>query len=213
VNSNLYNYGRLRDPEGVSPSTFIMSRERIRGCKDCFDGRSFLYDLPCQRGASQPMPQRCQGARGNPPASRPRRWYPLVGNLQSNSTGPNSLDQGCTFVTDRIAVLTQIAKNEDESDVSKAGRDLVRCGRVLPGVERYKNGEASSGKAAEAAGRPVGLRMTRLGEFGVRSRIEETDYRQSLANLAKVCHVLQAGLKKMPMIATRLSKGKYLSNS
>jgi hypothetical protein len=55
--------------------------------------------------------------------------------------------------------------------------------------------------------------MSLLGEFGVRSRIEETDYRQSPANLAKVCQVLQAGLKKMPMIATRLSKGKYLSNS
>ena len=97
--------------------------------------------------------------------------------------------------------------------MSKAVRGLVRCGRVLPGVERYKNGEASRGKTAEVAGRPVGQRMSLLGEFGVRSRIEETDYRQSPANLAKVCQVLQAGLKKMPMIATRLSKGKYLSNS
>jgi hypothetical protein len=33
---------------------------------------------------------------------------------------------------------------------------------------------------------PVGRMMTLLGEFGVRSRIDREDYRQSLANLAKI---------------------------
>jgi hypothetical protein len=36
------------------------------------------------------------------------------------------------------------------------------------------------------AGLPVGQMMTLLGEFGVRSRIDQEDYRQSLASLAKV---------------------------
>jgi predicted HTH domain antitoxin len=53
-------------------------------------------------------------------------------------------------------------------------------------VEKYKKGEASLGRAAEVAGLPVGQMMTLLGEFGVRSRIDREDYRQSLASLAKV---------------------------
>jgi predicted HTH domain antitoxin len=75
---------------------------------------------------------------------------------------------------------------EEQSDLSKAVRDLVTRGRILLAVEKYKNGEASLGKAAEVAGLPVGQMMTLLGEFGVRSRIDREDYRQSLANLAKV---------------------------
>ena len=75
---------------------------------------------------------------------------------------------------------------EEQSDLSKAVRDLVTRGRILLAVERYRKGEASLGKAAEVAGLPVGQMMTLLGEFGVRSRIDREDYRQSLANLAKV---------------------------
>jgi predicted HTH domain antitoxin len=75
---------------------------------------------------------------------------------------------------------------EEQSDLSKAVRDLVARGRILLAVERYKKGEASLGKAAEVAGIPVGQMMTLLGEFGVRSKIDREDYRQSLANLAKV---------------------------
>ncbi len=81
--------------------------------------------------------------------------------------------------------LTEITK-EERSDLSKAVRDLVTRGRVLLAVEKYKKGEASLGKAAELAGLPVGQMMTVLGEFGVRSIIEQEDYRQSLTNLAKV---------------------------
>jgi predicted HTH domain antitoxin len=59
-------------------------------------------------------------------------------------------------------------------------------GRILLAVEKYEKGEASLGKAAEVAGLPVGQMMTLLGEFGVRSRIDQDDYRQSLANLNKI---------------------------
>ena len=75
---------------------------------------------------------------------------------------------------------------EEQSDLSKAVRDLVTRGRILLAVEKYRKGEASLGKAAEVAGLPVGQMMTLLGEFGVRSRVDREDYRQSLANLAKV---------------------------
>ena len=81
--------------------------------------------------------------------------------------------------------LSEISK-EGRSDLSKAVRDLVTRGRILLAVERYKNGEASLGKAAELAGLPVGQMMTILTEFGVESRIEQDDYLQSLHNLAKV---------------------------
>lgn len=57
---------------------------------------------------------------------------------------------------------------------------------ILLAVEKYRKGEASLGKAAEVAGLPVGQMMTVLGEFGVRSKIDQDDYRQSLANLTKV---------------------------
>lgn len=65
-------------------------------------------------------------------------------------------------------------------------RELVTRGRVLLAIERYKGGEASLGKAAEVAGLPVGQMMTLLEEYGVRTRIEREDYRESLENLSKV---------------------------
>jgi predicted HTH domain antitoxin len=75
---------------------------------------------------------------------------------------------------------------EEQSDLSKAVRDLVTRGRILLAVEKYKNGEASLGKAAQVAGLPVGQMMTQLEEFGVRSRIDREDYRESRANLVRV---------------------------
>jgi predicted HTH domain antitoxin len=86
---------------------------------------------------------------------------------------------------DNYEFLTAITK-EEQSDLSKAVRELVTRGRVLLAVEKYKKGEASLGKAAEVAGLPVGQMMTVLGQFGVRSKIDQEDYRQSLANLTKV---------------------------
>lgn len=81
--------------------------------------------------------------------------------------------------------VTAMSK-EEESDLSKAVRDLVTRGRVLLAVEKYKKGEASLGKAAEIAGMPLGQMMTLLAEFGVRSRMDREDYHRSLTNLAKV---------------------------
>jgi predicted HTH domain antitoxin len=86
---------------------------------------------------------------------------------------------------DNYEFLTEITK-EDHSDLSKAVRDLVTRGRVLLAVEKYKKGEASLGRAAEVAGLPVGQMMVVLRDFGVKSKIEQEDYRQSLANLSKV---------------------------
>jgi predicted HTH domain antitoxin len=86
---------------------------------------------------------------------------------------------------DNYKFLAEISK-EERSDLSKAVRDLVTRGRILLAVERYKQGEASLGKAAELAGLPLGQMMTILTEFGVESRIEKEDYLQSLQNLSKV---------------------------
>ena len=81
--------------------------------------------------------------------------------------------------------LNELTK-EQKSDLSKAVRDMVSRGRVLLAVERYKNGEASLGRAAELAGVPVGHMMTILTEFGVESRIEQEDYLRGLEALRKV---------------------------
>ena len=52
---------------------------------------------------------------------------------------------------DNYDFLKEITR-EERSDFSKAVRDMVTRGRVLLAVERYKNGEASLGRAAELAG-------------------------------------------------------------
>jgi predicted HTH domain antitoxin len=81
--------------------------------------------------------------------------------------------------------LNELTK-EQRSDLSKAVRDMVTRGRILLAVERYKNGEASIGRAAELAGVPVGKMMTILTEYGVESRVEQEDYLQGLQGLSKV---------------------------
>ncbi len=78
--------------------------------------------------------------------------------------------------------LSEFTK-EERSDLSKTIRDLVTRGRVMLAIERYRNGEASLGRAAELAGLPVGRMMTVLTDFGVESRIEKEDYLQGLQNL------------------------------
>jgi len=86
---------------------------------------------------------------------------------------------------DNYEFLTSVTRDE-QRDLSKTVRDLVTRGRILLAVERYKKGEASLGKAAEIAGLPVGRMMDLLSEFGVSSTIDFEDYRQGLANLARV---------------------------
>jgi predicted HTH domain antitoxin len=87
--------------------------------------------------------------------------------------------------SDNYEFLTKITK-EEQTDLSKAVRDLVTRGRMLLAVEKYREGEVSLGKAAEVAGVGVGQMMVILGKFGVKSKIDQDDYRQSLENLTKV---------------------------
>ena len=86
---------------------------------------------------------------------------------------------------DNYEFLTSMTR-EEQRDLSKAVRELVTRGRILLAVEKYRNGEASLGKAAEVAGLPVGQMMELLEKFGVRSTVALEDYRQGLANLTKV---------------------------
>lgn len=74
---------------------------------------------------------------------------------------------------------------EERSDLSKTVREMVSRGRILLAVEKYRDGEASLGKAASLAGLPVGQMMTVLAEFGIESRIEKDDYLQGLSHIAK----------------------------
>ena len=46
--------------------------------------------------------------------------------------------------------VSRLSKQE-KGDISKTVRDLVYKGRVMLAIEKYKNGEASLGKAAELA--------------------------------------------------------------
>ena len=74
---------------------------------------------------------------------------------------------------------------EERSDLSKTVREMVSRGRILLAVEKYRDGEASLGKAASLAGLSVGQIMTILAEFGIESRIEKDDYLQGLSHIAK----------------------------
>ena len=62
--------------------------------------------------------------------------------------------------------LTELSK-QGKGDLSKAVRELVYKGRLLLAVERYRNGEASLGRAAELAGISVGQMINFLSDYGV----------------------------------------------
>ena len=80
--------------------------------------------------------------------------------------------------------LSELTK-EERTDLSKTVRDLVTRGRILLAVEKYRNGEASLGKAAELAGVRIGQMIQILADFKVESRIEQDDYLQGIENLKK----------------------------
>jgi predicted HTH domain antitoxin len=80
--------------------------------------------------------------------------------------------------------LSELTK-EERTDLSKTVRDLVTRGRILLAVEKYRDGEASLGKAAELAGIRIGQMMKILADFRVESRIEQDDYLQGIENLKK----------------------------
>jgi predicted HTH domain antitoxin len=85
---------------------------------------------------------------------------------------------------DNYEFLSELTK-EEQTDLSKTVRDMVTRGRVLLAVEKYRNGDASLGRASELAGLPLGQMITILADFGVESRIEKEDYLQGLHNLTK----------------------------
>jgi predicted HTH domain antitoxin len=78
--------------------------------------------------------------------------------------------------------LTRLSK-EEKGDVSKAVRDLVHKGRLLLAVERYREGRASLGLAAELAGLNLGEMINALSEYGVPCNLEVEDHLTGLENL------------------------------
>src|SRR5437667_8227710 len=86
---------------------------------------------------------------------------------------------------ENFEIVCRLSKQE-KGDISKTVRDLVYKGRVMLAIEKYKNGEASLGKAAELAGLSVGDMMTTLEHYGVKSNLEVEDYFEGLDNLKKV---------------------------
>ena len=74
---------------------------------------------------------------------------------------------------------------EERGDMSKAVRQLIDKGRIMLAVERYKEGNASLGLAAELADLTLGEMINTLGEYGVQSNLETEDYLKGLENLRK----------------------------
>src|SRR5271157_400265 len=81
--------------------------------------------------------------------------------------------------------LNSLAKDED-ADLSKTVRDVVYRGRIMLAIERYKNGTASLGRAAEIASVAVGDMIALLAAYGVKSNLRKEDYLEGLANLERV---------------------------
>ena len=82
--------------------------------------------------------------------------------------------------------FVQELAREENVNTSAAVRSLVKKGRVMLSVERYKEGSASLGMAAELAGLPLGEMMNTLADYGVSSHLEAPDYIKGLANLRMV---------------------------
>jgi predicted HTH domain antitoxin len=74
---------------------------------------------------------------------------------------------------------------DEKADLSQAVRELVYKGRIMLAVERYRDRQASLGKAAELAGLPVGRMIEILAEYGVESNLEHEDYLKGLQNFRK----------------------------
>jgi predicted HTH domain antitoxin len=83
---------------------------------------------------------------------------------------------------DDHAFLSRLAVAE-HADISKAVRDLIKRGRVLLAVERYRAGTASLGRAAALAGLSISEMMDVLAQYGVPANVDPDDYRRSLRTL------------------------------
>jgi len=86
---------------------------------------------------------------------------------------------------DDYSFLRDLAEAEKE-DLSTAVRDLVARGRVSLALQRFRDGKASLGKAAELAGLSISEMMDVLAEHGIESHLRAEDYRESLARLREV---------------------------
>ena len=81
--------------------------------------------------------------------------------------------------------VKKLAK-EEKDDLSSAVRGLIDKGRVQLAIEEYKKGSASIGRASRLAGVSISEMMDILSEYGVKSNLDEEDYRKGLENLEKV---------------------------
>jgi predicted HTH domain antitoxin len=81
--------------------------------------------------------------------------------------------------------LRRLSK-EEKADLSAAVRELVDKGRIMLAVERYRDGKASLGRAAELAGVQVGDMIEILSRYGVESNLQSDDYRKGLEQLRKL---------------------------
>lgn len=75
---------------------------------------------------------------------------------------------------------------EERSDISGAVRELIDMGRIHLAIEEYKKGNVSLGKAAMLAGVSISRIMDILADYGVKSNIDDEDYRAGLANLETI---------------------------
>ncbi len=75
---------------------------------------------------------------------------------------------------------------EEKEDISAAVRELIDLGRIHFAIEEYKKGTASLGKAARLAGVSISEMIDILADYGVKSNLDEDDYREGLKNLAAV---------------------------
>ncbi len=75
---------------------------------------------------------------------------------------------------------------EEKEDVSAAVRELITLGRIHFAIEQYKSGTASLGKTARLAGVSISEMIDILADYGVKSNLDEEDYREGLKNLEAV---------------------------
>ena len=75
---------------------------------------------------------------------------------------------------------------EAKGDLSSTVRELIDKGRVHLAIEEYKKGNASLGRATRLAGVSVSEMIDILSEYGVKSNLDEDDYRAGLKNLETV---------------------------
>lgn len=86
---------------------------------------------------------------------------------------------------DDYKFLSSLAE-ADKEDLSTAVRDLIARGRLFLALERYRQGKASLGKAAEVAGVSVSEMMDFLAENGAPADLTVEDYRESLLALREI---------------------------